>query len=691
LKACMTNIPKDDADGLDKDGADDVNQSSASETAAQGAHGDHATPAIESAPNVAPDATASTCWDRIPLELRQRPQWCVAGSDKAPLVAADGLPRASVTDPSSWRDFDAACTEAMKHGLGIGYVLAAGDPFCCIDLDVKDETPQQVIEGYHSSLRSFDSYAERSRSGKGFHIWIEANIGPGRRRQGVEVYSQERFIICTGDVVVARPIAARPEQLAILLASICQEQGSSARLPDDPDSDPSWYVAQIALEDTMELGRLFTGVWDRGRYPSQSEADLALVTALARLTESDYECWEAFRISALGKRAKAARPDYMRRTLALARQHIANDATQVAQGRAIANSMLRPTASLDQFSLLHDADLQGLPHPRWLVKRIIPNSGIGAIYGPSGSGKSFLTLDLLAHISNGYNWFGHRVTPAPAVYVLFEGQGGIPKRVAAWRVAMSRRAQREVTSNMVFITDRMNLRSQADRDKLVATLIHNGWAGGVLCIDTLAQAAQGLEENSSEGMGEMISIFGELRHRLGGVVLVIHHTGKDAQRGMRGWSGLPAAMDFAIECQFGKRKFDRRIVLAKVKDDESGKAFDFSMLPIHLGYDEDGDEVSSLTVIPPVATTNADCALSTEAARDTEDDEFVWEWVKAEVLDGKFPTGRSLEGQREEQMAPKRALTQKRLRDATNRLRAASRLVDADEKSPSGNSWMKAV
>ena len=94
--------------------------------------------------------------------------------------------------------------------------------------------------------------------------------------------------------------------------------------------------------------------------------------------------------------------------------------------------------------------------------------------------------------------------------------------------------------------DPMNLRESSDRERLVATLTEIGWAGGVLCIDTLAHASNGIDENSS-AMGEMLAIFRELQHRLGGVILVIHHSGKDQARGMRGWSGLHAAMDFVIE------------------------------------------------------------------------------------------------------------------------------------------------
>src|SRR5690606_31290231 len=119
--------------------------------------------------------------------------------------------------------------------------------------------------------------------------------------------------------------------------------------------------------------------------------------------------------------------------------------------------------------------------------------------------------------------------------------------------------------------------------------------------DTLAQAGGGIDENSSEGMGQMIEIFQELQRNLGGVVNVVHHTGKDASRGMRGHSSLRGALDFAIECRRvdGADKYRAQLVLDKVKDGEDGRVIDFSMERVFLGQDEDGDDVTSLVVAQP--------------------------------------------------------------------------------------------
>ncbi len=674
----------------------------------------------------APAAPQPERWGHLPAALRDRPQWVLAGADKRPLTA-DGR-AASSTDPNTWTDFDTACRAAAAKGLHIGYMLHESDPFACIDLDVKDfenepdsqkwTTPEQ-FKRFEKIVAAFDSYTERSRSGKGLHVWVEGKIGKGRKRDGVEVYSQERFIICTGDTYIGKHIRPQYRLLETLVAEMTRGNSLEVELEEVQDGDQDWYVATSAMADEGELGRLFAGDW-QGRYPSQSEADLALVKLLARLTESNKDCWSAFRLSALGRREKAARPDYMRRTLALARTHLANDAVQIAHGQEIAESIFwsvtAPQATAAQpfnnsrhFRLLRDDDLDQLPSLRWMVKRIIPHAGVGAIYGDSGTYKSFLTLDLLAHIANGQEWFGRKVMARPAVYVPFEGQGGIPARVAAWRIAQARRRNPDALliaspgnerSNVAVIMEPMNLREQADRDKLVQTLTECGWAGGVLCIDTLAHAANGIDENSSE-MGEMIAIFRELQHRLGGVILIIHHSGKSQERGMRGWSGLHAAMDFVIECQRDKQssKTEAKFVLTKVKDGSDGLSFAFAMQPVTLGMDDDGDEISSLIVCPmtnegqPVGsakqTRKGINAIDAETA--AADDTFIYQWVNNEVIAGKFPSKNSLKGQLPD-MKETYEITQDRVAAAIERLIAEeSLMVEKELKSPNGNMWIRPI
>jgi hypothetical protein len=513
-----------------------------------------------------PAAAQRARWARIPREFTERSQWVLAGTSKQPLTTS-GRPAKS-TDPSTWTDFDTASDAAIERGLQIGYVISENDPFTCIDLDWVDASTQTAKgkpidpskwttpaqwDRFLEIAEAFDSYTEWSLSGRGMHIWAEGKIGRGRRRDNVEMYSQERLIIFTGNVINNKPVQPRYALLNILVAELSRGSQLEVELEEIDDVD-DWYIARTAHEDEGEMGRLFrTGEWS-GKYQSASEADQSLVTMLCRLSESNKAVWSAFQMSPLGKRlkdgkVKSQRKSYQRSTLIKARTYLANDALHIARGKEISDALFWKVCAApipvdpSRLKLLFDNDLERLPPQGWLVKGIIPESGIGAIYGPSGSFKSFIALDLLAHISNGRSWFGNRVKAVPAVYVPFEGKGGIPKRVAAWRLAQSQLEQpgalcilapaAHVKTNIAFITDSINLRIQTDRDKLVATLVEQGWSGGVLCIDTLAQAGAGIEENSSEGMGEMIAVFQELQHRLGGVVTVIHHNGKDATKGLR--------------------------------------------------------------------------------------------------------------------------------------------------------------
>jgi hypothetical protein len=56
-------------------------------------------------------------------------------------------------------------------------------------------------------------------------------------------------------------------------------------------------------------------------------------------------------------------------------------------------------------------------------------------------------------------------------------------------------------------------------------------------------------------MGEILEAAKRLQSLTGGLVVLVHHTGKDATKGLRGHSSLFAAMDAAVEVS---RDGDRR-------------------------------------------------------------------------------------------------------------------------------------
>ena len=241
-----------------------------------------------------------------------------------------------------------------------------------------------------------------------------------------------------------------------------------------------------------------------------------------------------------------------------------------------------------RYKLLSSADLKLLPSPSWRVKNVLPEIGFCSIYGPSGAGKSFLTLDLALAISEGSLWFGFRTKPTTVVYVALEGESGLRLRLDAWGKAN----KRPIPNDFHAILQGFSLVGRQDALDLAECVPH----GSVVFIDTLNRAAPAVDENASRDMGQVISGAKELQQAIRGLVVVIHHAGKDPTRGMRGHSSLHAALDGSIEVE---RNGNSRVWrLAKAKDGTDGDEFAFELQRHFLGSDNDGDEITSCTIQP---------------------------------------------------------------------------------------------
>ena len=251
-----------------------------------------------------------------------------------------------------------------------------------------------------------------------------------------------------------------------------------------------------------------------------------------------------------------------------------------------------------RFRLLTPADLLALPAMRWRVKGVIPAVGVAAVFGPSASGKSFLCFDLAAAIAAGRDWFGYRVKPAPVVYVPLEGEAGFRLRAQAWQ---AEHGGAELPEALRLVMDPFKLTEAADVEDLAAVVAGTGLEP-VTIVDTLNRAAPEADENASADMGRVIEGAKALQRLTGGLVILVHHTGKDASRGLRGHSSLFAALDAAIEVT--RDHDDRRAWQSdKVKDGKDGDGHPFTLHVHELGEDDDGDPVTSCAVRPD--TTSA--------------------------------------------------------------------------------------
>lgn len=242
-----------------------------------------------------------------------------------------------------------------------------------------------------------------------------------------------------------------------------------------------------------------------------------------------------------------------------------------------------------RYSLLTGDDLAALPPLRWCVRGVLPQSGLAAVFGPSGSGKTFLVLDLAMAIAAGREWFGHRVQVRPVIYCALEGEGGIAGRVAAHRIG------HDVTGEGVrFLVQPFSLLRDTDASELVAAIRMAAGEGCVVILDTLNRAAPGADENDSEDMGRVIEAAKRLQRELDGLILLVHHPGKDASKGLRGHSSLLAALDAAIEVSRDSDRREWRVY--KAKDGEDGLVHPFRLDVVEIGEDDDGEPLTSCVV-----------------------------------------------------------------------------------------------
>ena len=269
----------------------------------------------------------------------------------------------------------------------------------------------------------------------------------------------------------------------------------------------------------------------------------------------------------------------------------ANDYLQEAGAGALTELLERVKAPSTRYKLLSDDDIAKLPPLQWRIKKVLPQTGLAAVFGASGSGKSFAVLDMLQCVAAGRDWFGYKSKPCNMLYCALEGEGGIAGRVAAYRIRHGATAQ-----NIRYLVQPFSLLDGEDITDLAQAIKAAGHGAEVVILDTLNRAAPGADENDSKSMGQIIAAAKELQTLIGGLVILVHHTGKDSSRGMRGHSSLHAALDAAIEV---RRDGDRREwLIAKSKDGEDGAAHPFKLDIVELGTDEDNEPITSCTVHP---------------------------------------------------------------------------------------------
>jgi RecA-family ATPase len=175
--------------------------------------------------------------------------------------------------------------------------------------------------------------------------------------------------------------------------------------------------------------------------------------------------------------------------------------------------------------------------PNYLIKGILPRSGLVVVWGPPKCGKSFWTFDLVMHVAVDREYRGHKVHGGAVVYLALEGGSGFAARIEAWR--RHHLADHRGAVPFYLIDVAVNL--VADRNALIAAIREQlaGQRVVTIVIDTLNRSLAG-SENKDEDMAAYIRAADAIRAAFDCTVIIIHHCGTAGNR-PRGHTSLSGA------------------------------------------------------------------------------------------------------------------------------------------------------
>lgn len=543
----------------------------------------------------------------------------------------------SAVDRASLVTFEVARDAAVKRGFdGVGFAPLEGFGITALDFDncvgEKGALPEIVK---HVASKT---YCEMSPSGKGVRAFLLGDLGNHKSSSkngqfGFETFSTSGFVTLTGNALdsvellgLEDTVAATDEKISHFCAErFGPDRATTGVVGDDPFAGTEkpigltieqmeGYLAcidpDIGREDWIKVGMALafecqgddTGfaLWndwsEKGaKYPSE---------------EALKAQWESFS----RPRPAGRRPVTMATVIRLAKQGAqASGPAQAATADELHAASADTPAGDPKGSVATGPDFTGKypiasakamsqrPPGDWLIKGVIPQADVVVLFGASGSGKSFVALDMAAAIAQGTPWREHRSKKGRVLIIAAEGGGGVGKRIQAY--AQHHNLKVEDLDIGVIVASPNFL--QKDEIIEVAAAIKNCGGVDLIIADTFAQVTAGANENAGEDMGLALGNAKALKETTGATVMLIHHAGKDLTRGARGWSGIKAAADAQIEI-IKYEQGGREIRIDKMKDGDDGLQWGFKLEIIKTGVDKDGDDITSCVAVeadvptPPV-------------------------------------------------------------------------------------------
>lgn len=234
--------------------------------------------------------------------------------------------------------------------------------------------------------------------------------------------------------------------------------------------------------------------------------------------------------------------------------------------------------------------------PDELVEGLLTADDGSVLYGDSNSGKTFLMIDIACAVARGVPWMGRRTEPGLVVYLAAESPASVRGRLQAYQ-----RHHGVKVPNFAIVQSPIDLfDGDADTDKVIQTVRQieqrRGMKARLIVGDTLARLSAGANENAGQDMGLVVRRFDRIRTECKAHFCLIHHSGKAAAAGARGWSGIRAAVDTEIEITDSPA--GRCCEITKQRDlSTKGDRIGFRLDSVALGFTKWGAVATSCVVV----------------------------------------------------------------------------------------------
>jgi RecA-family ATPase len=190
----------------------------------------------------------------------------------------------------------------------------------------------------------------------------------------------------------------------------------------------------------------------------------------------------------------------------------------------------------------------------WLLKGLIALGEDSSWFGPPGSLKSSLLLDMAFNIAWRRDWRGHlynvddnNAEPRASIYFALERVDLVRARMGAYKA----RDKPEVPLPIGIVSQMINLLDSACVDQIVKTV----WKFeevtktpvGLIIIDTFSKAIASGDEDKAQTQNAAAANLTRIHELLNVHIATIDHTGKNSSAGERGSNAKLGHVDLAVQ------------------------------------------------------------------------------------------------------------------------------------------------